>query len=118
QGANLAHTTFDGSTFQIPTPITELNTAAAQGFPSISGDGLDLYFETLRGDGAFDDVWVAHRDTIGGTFANAVRVDVSIAGANDADPEIARDGRTIVWASDRPGSLGVHDIYLATRSCL
>ena len=123
QGTDLVRATFDGSTFQNVASIDELNTGSSQGYPSVSGDALELYFESARLDGT-DDIWVARRPAIGAAFTSVARVDeVSVAGNNDADPEISRDGLTLVFASDRPGGLLTvvgpsPDLYLSTRACL
>ena len=36
--------------------------------------------------------------------------------ANDQMPNVSRDGREIVFSSDRPGTLGAMDVYRSTRS--
>ena len=120
QGSDMYRATFDGATFSGVAPMTELNTGPSQGYASVGGDGVELYFETTRGDGAFDDVWIARRPAIGAAFVTASREDaLSSSGASDSDPEVSRDGRTALIASDRPGGLvaGEFDLYLSTRAC-
>ena len=115
---NVFRATFAAGTFTFAGPIAELNTGQDQGFPSLSGDGRELYFETTRSDGAHTDVWVATRSGPGQPFADIREVTaLSVAGFSDDDPEISRDGLTIVFASDRPGGLGGSDIWMATRAC-
>ena len=67
---NVFRATFAAGTFTFAGPIAELNTGQDQGFPSLSGDGRELYFETTRSDGAHTDVWVATRSGPGQPFAD------------------------------------------------
>ena len=121
---NLMHATFDGVVFGGVTPIAELDTTPDQGYPCISGDGLDIYFETTRSDAA-GDIWIAHRASVGAAFESASGVDVDLMGYDEGDPEISREGSTLIFDSDRPGSavLGVPvvgpapDLWMATRMC-
>ena len=95
-------------------PVTELN-QGGDGYPSLSSDGLTIYWE--RDLAGTDDVYTATRPTVGAAFANLAVVSTSLPGLNDDDPEISRDGQTLVFASDRPGGVGLFDLYMATRSC-
>ncbi|HEY4179968.1 MAG TPA: hypothetical protein VGM90_24165 [Kofleriaceae bacterium] len=113
--SNLFRAAGDGTTFGNVTQITELDTTPYQGFASLSSDGLDIYFETTRSDGALDDIWRGHRAAIGATYDLIERVDeVSESGTSDDDPAISVDGETLAFASNRSGSF---EIWLASRSC-
>jgi len=74
-----------------------------------------LYFE--RTVGALpSEIATITRSGPGTTFGAASPV--TTIGASNGDPEVSRDGRTLVFASDRPGGQGLSDLYVATRSCM
>ncbi len=41
--------------------------------------------------------------------------ELNVAGYDDFMPNVSRNGREIVFASTRPGGVGMSDIYTATR---
>jgi hypothetical protein len=93
-------------------PVDELNTGQDPGYPSLSGDGRELYFETTRSDGGNADVWIATRSGPGQLFTNIREVtDISVAGSSDDDPEIsqARD-RVRLEPARRAGRLRHLDV--------
>lgn len=74
-----------------------------------------LYFASNRpGLGGFD----IYRSTMlpDGTFDAAVLVDELSTPFIDRDPSVRRDGREIFITSNRPGTLGGTDIWVATRA--
>jgi len=62
--------------------------------------GLDIYRSTLLDDG---------------TFSSAVLVEELSTPFMDQDPAIRRDGLEMFFASDRPGTQGALDLWVATR---
>jgi hypothetical protein len=98
-------------------PIPELMSATAiDGYPSLTGDGLTMVFETTRRQpfGIFSAV----RSSRDGAFSDATPVvELNLDGFGSGDPAISLDGRTIVFASDRPGGPGGDDLYESTRTC-
>jgi Tol biopolymer transport system component len=92
--------------------VSELN-RGADGYPSVSANGLDLYYV----DGiATSTIYQAHRPAIGAPFETPSTV--IGPGFNDDDPEISVDGRSLLFSSDRPGGMGSFDLWIATRECL
>lgn len=148
-----------------------VNTTSHEDNPTLSRDGLRLYFSSNRpGHGGFD-LWVTERDdaaddtgwaapvnlgsiintdaderdagpalegpagpmlyfssnragtadlyrapiSADGTFGTATLVTELSGPGEDDNPTIAADGRTIYFASDRDGSLGRFDLWVATR---
>ena len=84
------------------TPVTNLNTASADAAPSITGDGLELYFASNRDHGAdlcFEDIWVATRARIDepwGTPKNlGPPVNTSYAEYN---PSVSADGLELYFS--------------------
>ena len=93
--------------------VSELN-RGANGYPSVSANGLDLFYQD--GVGTTLTIYQAHRPAIGAPFETPSPV--LAAGFNDDDPEISVDGRTLLFSSDRPGGMGSVDLWSATRECL
>jgi Tol biopolymer transport system component len=90
--------------------------------PSISSDGLTLYFSddwagSARpgGLGGYD-IWVARRASRGAPWGTAVNVGALIdSTANEITPSISRDGLILVFASNRTGGQGSYDLWMSTR---
>jgi Tol biopolymer transport system component len=111
----VARRTSDNAPFSTPELVEGVNSASADGFPSLSGDGLTLYFETDRGGQI--QIWTATRATKGAPFTGAAPVAAVNSAGSDGDPEISADGRTLYFTSDRAGK-GGYDIWFAVRSCV
>lgn len=89
-------------------PLPDLNSAAAENSPDISGDGRLIVFQSSRAGGAGrEDIYLYDR---------AAQSFVPLPGLNSAGPEgsptLSADGRYIAFASIRPGGGGAADIYL------
>jgi hypothetical protein len=104
-----------------PTNLgSTVNSSADDTWPSISGDGLALYFSSNRGDGygAYD-VWVITRETIHDRWGAPENLGPTInSSAYDVDPGISADGRTLFFASDRSDGYGsaTDDIWVTSRA--
>jgi WD40-like Beta Propeller Repeat len=97
------------------------NTALDEMGPSYveAGGGARLYFSSSRtaGQGGFvpGDIFVSSRGA-GGTFGPAELVaELSDPTANDIQPNVRKDGREVVFSSNRAGGKGSQDIWVATR---
>ena len=77
-----------------------------------NGSGV-LYFSSNRGGN--HDIYrsVQQND---GSFAAPVAVAAVNTASNEFRPNVRKDGREIVFDSDRAGGLGATDIYSASRS--
>lgn len=108
------------SDFGPGTDLPELDAAGRdQCCPTLSADGLELYFQRTGDSPEMDnDIYRAVRTSPSDPFdpPEVVR-ELSIAGDHDADATLSRDGTTMVIASQRPGGAGDFDLYLSTRSC-
>lgn len=100
------------SAFSAPTPLSELNSRNVDWTPSISADGLTLFFSSDRpsGVGTFY-LWMASRASTATPFGTPVFVpgDVDSSGAED-NPSISSDGLELYF-DRRDGHL-----YAATRA--
>lgn len=87
--------------------------------PYLTNGGKTLYYAPDPPGAEQQHIWFATRATVEGTFGPPAKVpgingdDKSV---NDSDPALSADERILVFASTRPGSLGVNDLYYATRA--
>ncbi|MDX2091531.1 MAG: hypothetical protein SFX73_26965 [Kofleriaceae bacterium] len=95
-----------------PMPIAELNTGVMEGFSTLSPDGLTIYIEFHMG--AVLDIGRASRPALDQPFGAVSRVGELSSPSEDGDPDVSRDGRTLVMYSARPGGAGAGDLYLST----
>ena len=87
-----------------------VNSDAFEAHPSISADGLALFFE--GGSGYSDDIWVTRRATLSDPWGLPVNLGPQINTSNDeATPSISADGRTLYFCSSRPGGCGDYDLW-------
>jgi WD40 repeat protein len=104
----------------------EVNSAAdeASPFPRPEGEsGPVLYYSSNRPGGFADDppgapigdadLYVSQSD--GGVFGPGALVPGANTQYEDGQPNVRHDGRELFFFSNRPGTLGLADIYAATR---
>lgn len=103
-------------------PVAEpgVNTAAAEGCPIESPDGLSLYIASNRAGGTgspdLNDIWVFHRDSIAGAWGAADNLGQPVnSTAADYCPTPLR-GNALLFVSTRPGGCGGGDIYLGRNN--
>ena len=93
-----------------------VNSSSEDRDPSVSADGLTLYFSTNR-DGQWD-IWKATRpstDTV--VWTDAAPLDAPInTDYGDRYPFLSADGLTLCLTSSRPGGQGSADLYIAHRA--
>jgi hypothetical protein len=77
--------------------------------------GTYLFYSSTGLDGLDQDIYVSHMRS-DGTFGPGTEVPGLNTASNDQMPNVSRDGREIVFSSDRPGTIGAMDVYSATRS--
>jgi WD40 repeat protein len=96
-------------------PIAELNTPdLVEAGPTVRHDGLEIFF--FRGLTAFD-IFAATRLALADPWSTPVRIDAPVSSEfNEQGPRISKDGQTLLFASNRPGTLGNLDIWMATRT--
>jgi hypothetical protein len=97
-----------------------VNTAAAEGCPIESPDGLSLYIASNRAGGTGtpdpNDIWVFHRDSVGAPWGPAENLGEPVNSPfADYCPTPLR-GKALLFVSNRPGGCGGGDIYLGRRS--
>jgi hypothetical protein len=94
-----------------------VNTSAGEGFPSISTDGLSLYFTSNQsGSLGGGDIWVTTRSSIEANWSKPVNL-----GPNVNSPReelsccISPDDTELFISSNRSGGMGGYDLYVARR---
>jgi len=99
------------------TPVnlgSTVNSSAHECDPSISADGLSLYFDSDRpgGKGSVD-LWVATRASVSNSWGTPVHLEATVnSPAVDAFPSISADGLLLFFMSDRTGD---YDLWVTKR---
>ena len=101
--------------FTQPSPVTEVNSAAAERSPVLSADGLRLYFGSTRAKANDYDVYVARRSERHGKFEQPTPVGELNTGSFELPDWISPDECTLYFRTDRPGGPGGRDIWRARR---
>ncbi|HXJ05041.1 MAG TPA: hypothetical protein VNH65_08075 [Candidatus Acidoferrum sp.] len=94
-----------------------VNTGCAELAPSVSKDGLSLYFFSDRPGGfGGNDIWVSQRASVDDPWGPPQNLGPSINTSGDENaPTISLDGHQLYFASDRPGGFGGLDLYVSRR---
>lgn len=82
--------------------MEKINTSQNEFAPSISSDGKFMLFNSKRGNDKFMDIYVSYFKN--GFWSSPVKFDILNSAFNDETPFISKDGKIIVFASDRDGS--------------
>jgi hypothetical protein len=104
-------------TWGAPALVNELNISATNQRPSISHDGLEIYFwSDKEGTG---DLWVAGRETVSSTWSAPVRVVFPTSDQQPAImPFIHSQGKTETLLFVRPFPLAARDLWITERTRL
>jgi F5/8 type C domain-containing protein/WD40 repeat protein len=108
------HTTYADYVFGTPTDLgPTVNSSSTEWGPSISADGLSLYFGSWRGGGfGEEDIYVTTRATTSDPWGEAVNLGPTVNSPSwDQTPSISTDGLTLYFSSDRPGE----GLWITTR---
>ncbi len=104
--------------FGVPRPLTEINDPTSGDFsPSLSPDGLELYFMGYQRPGSgSSDLYVARRDSTLSLYGPSHKLEPPLnTGGADSNPEISADGLTLFFDSSRAGTSGERDIWTVSR---
>jgi len=95
-----------------------VNGSAQDNSPSVSADGLSLYFSSNRsGTVGNMDLWVTTRETTADDWNEPVNLG-TVVNSSSADymSYISADGLSLYFSSERPGGLGLRDLWMTTRA--
>jgi hypothetical protein len=103
----------------VTTQLAELGNTSSAGeefSTAVSKDGLTIYFSSTRTPTmGGEDVWVSHRadtNAVWGTPAQVMPLDSAL----DEEPSwLSNDGCRLYLQSNRPGSIGSQNIWVATK---
>jgi hypothetical protein len=104
--------------------VSELNSAFRNTRMAIRSDGLEMIFTSNRPGGIGParlnlNLWVATRASTRDRWSAPVNLAPRInSGFNDRGPALSFDGKTLYFASRRPGGFGKSDLWVATRTQL
>ena len=95
-----------------------VNAASFDWRPSISSDGLSLFFDSDRAGGSGgSDIWVARRETPDHDWRAPENLGPVVnSSSGDGAVSISADGLALFFISDRPGGYGQADIWVTWRS--
>ena len=101
---------------KLPSPV---NTAGPETSPSLSGDGLELYFSEGIVSNASADLWVSTRASREAPWDQPVNLLTPVNSEKGEDcPCISADGLSLYFISSRPGvstNPGNTDVFVTTR---
>lgn len=101
--------------FGAPAPVVALNGVLADDDPTLTGDLLEVIFDSERAGTNSSDFLVARRTTPADAWS-VPSIITELATPNDEDtPCVSRDGLTLTLSSDRAGTSGMNDLWSATR---
>ncbi|MBM4025353.1 MAG: hypothetical protein FJ280_08090 [Planctomycetes bacterium] len=115
-----------GEAVLLGPPINRISSAANDGRPWISPDGLELYFVSRRSGGSGEgDIWVSRRATENDPWGTPVNLGPGVnTSYEDVFPCLSPDGLLLFfcdaptsWAKEpRPGGYGACDMWMARRA--
>src|SRR6267378_2342734 len=114
-----AAVTRDGETRGPAVFVSELNDPTGNDAgATVRVDGREVFFSSFRPGGlGLSDLWTSTRRSIHDPWETPVHLGAAISStAIDQQTSLSHDGRTLVWASDRPGGLGGLDNWMSTRT--
>jgi hypothetical protein len=102
--------------FSAAVPVNELNSTATDGRPSITGDGLEIFFHSNRPGSAGNDLYSSVRKSVLEPWSEPESLGTIVnSAATDFLGAISPDGETLFFTSTRDGGFGANDIYMTTR---
>ncbi len=97
--------------------IAELNSSANDQGSSVRTDGREVFFASNRPGVGGNDIWTSTRRSVHEPWSPPVNLGTPInTGASEQQPSLSGDGRTLLFASSRPGGAGGTDIWMITRT--
>jgi Tol biopolymer transport system component len=95
-----------------------VNSSVFDGGPTISADGLTLFFASARSGGSgFSDLWMTTRASEFDPWELPVNLGPTVNSSSEEwAPSISTDGLTLFFCSDRSGGSGANDLWMTTRA--
>lgn len=119
QDIYVAPVTRDGETRGPAVLVAELSDpTASDQHVTVRADGREVFIHSNRagGVGGFD-MWMSTRRSVHDPWSTPVNLGAPLNSADtDLQPSLSHDGRTLLFASNRPGGLGGQDLWTSTRT--
>lgn len=99
--------------------VSELGDASSTpGHPSVRADGREIFFQATRAGGLGGvDLWTSTRNNVNEPWSSPVNLGAPLNTAfTDFQPTVSHDGRTLLFASNRPGGRGGNDLWISART--
>jgi hypothetical protein len=86
--------------------------------PTLRADGREIVFHSFRdGFQVGSELWVSTRRDVHAPWSPPVNLGPQVnTEFLDQQPGLSHDGRTLIWAANRPGGLGGVDLWMSTRT--
>jgi hypothetical protein len=107
------------SEWSVPVNLgATVNSPFADNLPDLSRDGLSLYFSSNRPGGlGAGDLWVSRRASVDDAWGVPVNLGPTVnSSVGDLGPNVSPDGHYLFFTSNRPGGLGLNDIWVSWRA--
>ena len=101
--------------FDVPRPVVELMADTKSDNPTLTADLLEIVFTTDRVSGNTD-IWTARRSSPSLSFDPPTPIAELNQDSFETSAAISADGLTLWFGSDRPGSVGLTDIWVSGRA--
>ncbi len=99
-----------------PVALVGVNTPSAETDPSLTADGLEMYFVSDRAGGVgLDDLWFTKRASLTSPWAAPTNLAALSSAVDDSSVEVSPAGDRLWFVSDRTGS---GDVYTSERTVL
>ncbi|MHC4071953.1 MAG: LamG-like jellyroll fold domain-containing protein [Planctomycetota bacterium] len=105
-----------------PANLQTVNSSYREAFPSISPDGLTLYFSDYfygpdrPGGLGGHDLWASTRASRNDPWGTPVNMGAPFnSSSHDVSTTISHDALTFIFASNRPSGSGGHDLWMCAR---
>lgn len=98
-------------------PVHELNSTGSDARPSITADGLEIFFHSNRTGDPSSDIYSSVRKSVLEPWSEPETLGTVVnTAANDFLGAISPDGTTLFFTSSRDGGFGLNDLYMTTRT--
>jgi Tol biopolymer transport system component len=107
-----------GKTFLPAELVPELSSEGNDLRPTLRSDGKEIFLSTDRAGSVAgsQDIWSATRQGRGHGWSMPENLGSPVnTEATEQQPSVSDDGRTLLFASDRPGTMGDLDLWMTTR---
>lgn len=91
-------------TWTAPTALKTIDTTANDGSPSVTADGLTMFFHSDRTTPNSYDIWVSRRASTDKDWGAPAKVTALSGPAEDVNPAVRADGKMVVFSSTRSGN--------------